>query len=518
MASGEPTVLGPIRRLLAAADRGMNRLYGWRYNPLYQSGALVVLLFLVLLGTGLYLLVVYRIGAPWESVAGVTADRWVGNWMRGVHRFASDGVVVAVLVHALRMVAQGRSWGPRNLAWVSGLGLLGTVLVCGWTGFVMVWDTFGLALADEGARLMEAVPLLSEPIRRAFSGERPVPGAFFFLNLFLHVGLPLGFGLLLWLHVSRVARPVLLPPRRLAWGIVAALVGVALVWPVPMFPKADPLVVPGSIGLSWFYGFWLPVTRRVAPGIVWICVLCLSGLALLIPRLTRPRMVPQPSRVNEALCTGCTQCAQDCPWEAITLVERGDGRAELVARVDPARCVSCGICAGSCAPMGIGPPGRDGRSQLARLRERLAAGFAPGDVLVVACKNGVGDSPSTGHTGAALWFALDCAGDLHTSTIELALRSGVGGVLILTCPARDCTHREGPRWLHQRLHHGREAELQERVDRRRIEVQALVPGDREAAAAALARLRDRVETLALPEAAAEEPPDPLCEPAEAGAG
>ena len=32
--------------------------------------------------------------------------------------------------------------------------------------------------------------------------------------------------------------------------------------------------------------------------------------------------------------------------------------ADLVARVDPQLCVSCGICAGSCAPMGVGPRGR----------------------------------------------------------------------------------------------------------------------------------------------------------------
>jgi coenzyme F420-reducing hydrogenase delta subunit len=41
-------------------------------------------------------------------------------------------------------------------------------------------------------------------------------------------------------------------------------------------------------------------------------------------------------------------------------------------------------------------------------------------------------------------------------------------VLIVSCPPRDCWHREGPKWLEQRLYHGREAELRERVDRRRI--------------------------------------------------
>ncbi len=61
------------RRVLRQADAALNRLYGWRLNPLYQSGTIVVLLLLVLLASGLWLLLFYRIGAPWDSVARLTA-------------------------------------------------------------------------------------------------------------------------------------------------------------------------------------------------------------------------------------------------------------------------------------------------------------------------------------------------------------------------------------------------------------------------------------------------------------
>ena len=43
-------------RLLTGVDGWMNRVFGSRYNPLYQSGAIVVLLLGVLILTGLYLL------------------------------------------------------------------------------------------------------------------------------------------------------------------------------------------------------------------------------------------------------------------------------------------------------------------------------------------------------------------------------------------------------------------------------------------------------------------------------
>ncbi|KAA3420874.1 cytochrome b N-terminal domain-containing protein, partial [Streptococcus pneumoniae] len=68
--------------------------------------------------------------------------------------------------------AQARSWGPRLLAWVTGSVLLLVFLVCGWTGYVMVWDVQAQVLATEGARILDVLPILSEPISRTFVGER----------------------------------------------------------------------------------------------------------------------------------------------------------------------------------------------------------------------------------------------------------------------------------------------------------------------------------------------------------
>jgi quinol-cytochrome oxidoreductase complex cytochrome b subunit len=196
-------VLGPV-------DRWLNRLYGSRYNPVYWSGPISVGLLVVLLITGVYLLLFYRIGAPYESVERITEQAWGGRWIRSLHRYASDAAVVSIAVHAFRMFAQHRSWGPRALAWVSGLVLLGVLFVSGWTGYVMIWDVQAQLLATEGARLLDVLPLFSEPLGRTFVGDQPLPAAFFFLNLFLHIALPVGMLLLLWLHVSKLARPVLL--------------------------------------------------------------------------------------------------------------------------------------------------------------------------------------------------------------------------------------------------------------------------------------------------------------------
>jgi ferredoxin len=502
--------------LLTALDAVANRLYSARFNPLYQSGTIVVALYLAIVATGLWLLLFYRVGAPWESVAGLTANPWIGNWVRGLHRYASDAAVVATAVHALRMFAQGRSWGARTLAWVSGGVLLILLFLCGWTGYVMVWDTFGERLAREGARLLDAMPILSEPTSRAFTGERPVPSVFFFVNLFAHIGIPLGMGVVFWLHIKRLERPLLLPPRGLLWATLACLAGVAVVRPLVMAPQANPFVVPGEIPTDLFFAFWIPVVRRLDAGTAFGAMTAVVIGLLVLPVLTTRRRAarPAPSTVDQEICTGCLQCSLDCPYGAIEMIKRTDNRPTLVASVDPSLCVSCGICAGSCAPMGVGPAGRTGRDQIAQVQAFLSRpGRRTGQVVAICCDHGAGAyGPALAAEGAAL-YSVDCAGNLHTSVIELLLRGGAGGVLVLACQPRDCRSREGPRWLVERVYHGREAELQARVDRRRVQVVNVSAGDRGLAVSALRAFTGGIPTLA---AAPVEPSGELhavCEPA-----
>ena len=500
---------------LAAADAFANRVYGSRYNPLYQSGTIAVALLLVLIVTGIWLVFFYRIGTPWESVARITGSPWTGRWVRGVHRYASDAAVVATLVHAIRVLVQRRTWGPRALAWLSGVVLLGLLLLCGVTGFVLVWDGFGRALAVETARVLDALPILSEPVSRAFLGERAVSPTFFFLTLFVHLTVPLAMGLALWLHVSRLARPTLLPPRPLSAAVLGLLLAAALVLPPGLDPEGTAFALPGRLTVSWFYAWWLPVTSRLSPGAVWLLGLAVAVPFLLVPRWTRPAPAARPpSHVDEDLCVGCRQCGWDCPYEAITMIPRADGRADVVARVDPDRCVSCGICAGSCAPMGVGPPGRTGRDQIERVRAFLAEpARARGEVVALACEHGAGRVAGMIRGEGAVPYPVSCAGNLHTSVVELLLRGGAGGVLVLPCHSRDCRNREGPKWLVERMYQGREAELQDRVDRRRIAVAWAGAAEGGRVAAAVRELRERVLALDRPAAEARPEPDTTCEPA-----
>jgi ferredoxin len=501
------------RRVLSAIDATATRLYGWAWNPVHQTGTVAVAMLLVLLASGLYLVLFYRVGSPAASVARIAADPWLGSWLRTLHRYASDIFVIAAALHALRMFAQARSWGPRTLAWVSGLVLLGTGLVCAWTGFVMAWDSFGERLAREGGRLLDVLPILSEPVSRIFAGEGPVPSAFFFVNLFVHIAVPLAMGIALWLHVSRVARPVLLPPRRLLWVLIVALTATSVALPAPLGDPANPFTLarttPTDLTLAW----WLPLTERFAPVTVWSVMVAVAVAAVLIPRLTRRTREGSfaPSVVDTRLCTGCNQCPQDCPWEAITMVARDDDRPTLVARVDPSRCVSCGICAGSCAPMGVGPPGHSGRDQLATLRSVLEVSDVTEPIVAIHCEQAPrAHIKALGARGARL-HRVPCVGNLHSSVIELFLRNGAPGVIVFGCPPRDCVGREGPKWLRERVFNEREAELQARVDRRRVRLATIAPGDLAGTLSALGTFAGVVAELDRPAREGAPESEPVCD-------
>lgn len=495
---------------MRAFERLCNKIFGADANPLYQSGALAVFLLMVAMGSGVYLLLFYDVGHPHESVVALHDQALAGRWLRSLHRYASDAAMMAILFHVLKMWSSKRTWGRRARAWRSGWILLAGLMFCGWTGLVLVWDQLSFLMATEATRSLDVLPLFSEPLGQLFA-EREVGHSFFFAILFLHVAVPLGLAGLYLLHVSSVARPAHQPPHKLRRYTFLALLILSVLLPVAPLGAADPNRIPGRVAFDLFYVGWLPLTRLLPAWSFWVLGLIVAGLVMAVPSWTKPKQSPEPSWVDENHCTGCTTCSDDCPYEAITMVIRDgptseDGRhSRYVARVDPDLCVSCGICAGSCAPMGVGPTGRRGRDQLNALKEWFLETQPQGKLVVVGC------GLSAQELGDVVHYRVGCAGSVHTSVLEYLVRRGCLGVYLLSCPPRDCRNREGPKWARERLYNGREAELQERVDRRRVKMGSFACNEADLARADIEDFRASLASFQ--EAVAEDEPDleVLCE-------
>lgn len=48
-----------------------------------------------------------------------------------------------------------------------------------------------------------------------------------------------------------------------------------------------------------------------------------------------------PAEVDKSKCTGCESCVEECPSNAISMV---DGKAAI----DPDSCIDCGACIDAC--------------------------------------------------------------------------------------------------------------------------------------------------------------------------
>src|SRR5262245_786264 len=301
----KPPRTGWLAHLVAFIDRIFDRIYSSRYNPLHRTGTLASLCLTVALVSGLYLLFVYEIGRPYESMTDIQKDMLVGRWVRSLHRYVSDAAVIAVLVHVLRLFVQGKTWGPRALAWITGVLLAGMMFLSAVTGFVLVWDEFGQKLAIAGAKMLRRLPLFPEPPDRAFVGDKPVAAQFFFMNLFLHVAVPLGMICFLWLHTTRLARAAWFPERRVVWWTLAGLMALSVLWPAPLPPAANLLAIPGRVSTDWFSAFWLPVVQA-SPAAGLATASLLAVLLLLLPWAARPRKPTRPPAafVDPERCEG----------------------------------------------------------------------------------------------------------------------------------------------------------------------------------------------------------------------
>ncbi|HYR05807.1 MAG TPA: cytochrome b N-terminal domain-containing protein, partial [Gallionella sp.] len=459
----------------------MNRIFGNDLNPFYHLGALGFYFFWIIVVSGAYIYAFYKTGIKlsYPSVESLTHEQpFLGGIMRSLHRYASDALVVVMVLHMLREFILGRYHGARWFTWVSGIPLIWLIYAAGTNGYWMVWDTLAQYSTVMAMEWFDWLPIFSEPMAQGFVSQEALNDRFFSLVSFSHVTIPLVILFLFWVHIMRISYPVVNPRRGLVAGMLLAMLVLALVYPALSQGPADLGVEPHNIGIDWFYLFIYPLLEIWSPGAVWAFILGLTGLLSILPWLPKGNKQIPIARVSLDNCNGCGRCAADCPYEAVVMQPRSDGKHLMKESVViPDRCVSCGICAGACPSStpfrsdagyvsGIEMPSMP----MVWLRAEMAGDLAKlkGDarVMVFGCDNAA-DIRKLLSEGVAV-MSLPCTAMLPPSFIEYALHEHqADGVLITGCREKDCYHRMGGIWTTQRLSREREPRLRGRVDRER---------------------------------------------------
>ena len=469
-------------RVLLQLEGALNKIFGHDLNPAYCLGALGFHFFWVVVVSGAYIYAFYKTGIElsYPSVEYLTHEQWyLGGVMRSLHRYASDALVVVMVLHLLREFILGRYRGARWFAWVTGVLLIWLIFAAGINGYWMVWDKLAQYSVVATMEWFDWLPIFSEPMSQSFISQGVLNDRFFSLISFAHVTVPLIILFFLWVHIMRISNPMVNPRRALVLGMLLTLLILALVKPALSQGPADMGIEPGNIRIDWFYLYIYPLLDIWSPGEVWALAIGFSMLLGVLPWLpTRHKQIPV-AEVNLKDCSGCRLCVADCPYEAVVMRPRSDGMHFLEEAVVVAdRCVSCGICVGAC------PSSNPFRSEagyvsgiempslpISGLRSIMMNDLVKlkGDVriMVFGCDNAANIEKLRSESVAVL--SLPCIAMLPPSFIEYAQnRHHVDGILITGCRKNDCYHRLGVLWTERRLTAEREPRLRSRAEREQI--------------------------------------------------
>lgn len=344
-------------------DVAINRVYPEDFNPLYYTGGLANLFLTVLVLSGIFLFLYYipSFNDAYTSVQFITAQVPYGLIIRGVHRYAADAFMIAVLLHFFRNWFTDRFRFSRDEPWISGMMLLLFSGFLGVTGYVLVWDERSELLVAMTARTLGALPVVGGWLQSMFQGSPGISNLLLPRLLYLHVGLAILLYILLWWHYVRIRHPKVWPPA--VWtlfslGLIFLLTGLV---PAASQLPARPASAPATLAVDWF--FLLPYV-----GLKVLSPVVLVALAVLITvyGLYIPYELPETpaalgvrdsgiAQVIDANCTGCELCYYDCPYNAIVMVPsphpgvtKAAQARKLLAIVLESRCVECGICVGAC--------------------------------------------------------------------------------------------------------------------------------------------------------------------------
>ncbi len=475
------TIHAPIRAGFAVLEKWTNKIFTPEWNPFYHLGSLGFFSYWIVAVSGIYIYIFFDTGLTeaYDSVEYMTHDQWyLAGIMRSLHRYGSDAMVLFMVIHTLREFSLDRYRGPRWFTWFTGVPVFLLLIACGITGYWLVWDELAQFIALRSTEWMDWLPIFGNPIANNFISPERLDDRFFSLMIFIHIAAPLFLLIVLWVHLLRVSRPEVNPPRGLAIGMLLAFLVLSLVKPALSHGPANLAQVVTDVRLDWFYLAFYPLLDYWNYGAVWGFMTALVLMFLILPWMPPMRKVPVVE-VHLEECNGCSRCSDDCPTGAVTMQPRTDGmKFDLEATVNQSTCISCGICSGACPTStpfrrrgkiisGIELPQLSIAAMKQQMVDTVANLSGNSRILVIGCKHSA--KLPAGKIPGAVKMTINCTGTLPPSFIDYAIsRKLVDGLFLTGCRKGNCHNRFGQEWASQRINRERDPKLRERVPRERI--------------------------------------------------
>lgn len=205
-------VYGPLDPRLGireALEKALRRPLPAHVNWLFCLGGITFFLFIIQVVSGTLLLFHYRptVADAFGSIQFVTNYVAFGWLIRSVHRWGSTLMILAILLHMLRVLLYGAYRPPRELNWVVGVVLLVVTLAFGFTGYLLPWTQTSYWATNIGTEILGGIPLIGGGLKGFLRGGPTVSGAtltrFFVFHVLI---LPFTITFLLTAHFAMIRR------------------------------------------------------------------------------------------------------------------------------------------------------------------------------------------------------------------------------------------------------------------------------------------------------------------------
>jgi quinol-cytochrome oxidoreductase complex cytochrome b subunit len=178
-------------------------------NWFYTLGSAAMFAFLSQAVTGVFLAMYYDPSPTnaYESIRYVTNEAFLGEFVRGMHKWGSTVMVILVFLHMGRTFFFGAYKYPRELNWVIGVVLLILTMTMSFTGYLLPFDQRSYWATIVGVNINGTGPLIG-PYLSDFLRAGPEFGAttlsrFYAIHMLLVPGL---IAAMLGAHLYLVAK------------------------------------------------------------------------------------------------------------------------------------------------------------------------------------------------------------------------------------------------------------------------------------------------------------------------
>jgi menaquinol-cytochrome c reductase cytochrome b subunit len=191
-------------------------------NWFYTLGSATMFIFAMQAVTGVFLAMYYTPSTTqaYASITHLTNDVWMGEFVRGMHKWGSSLMIILIFLHMGRTFFFGAYKYPRELNWVIGVVLLVLTTVMGLTGYLLPFDQRSLWATVVANNITASGPVVG-PYLADFLRAGPEVGAttlsrFYALHMMLIPGLIgalIGAHLFLVVKLGTTAPPWIKAPR-----------------------------------------------------------------------------------------------------------------------------------------------------------------------------------------------------------------------------------------------------------------------------------------------------------------